>query len=402
MRFLLLTSGDVERNPGPPESDKNKCPCEEEINRRNVLLLACAKCNQKWHLQCVGLEDITEKGILKKLKNWNCFFCYEPPQKVKDKQLAEKQENEEIDEENPIKGIYRKMNEMSEKITLLSKKVEDKGEEKTTYSKVASRQLGNNLNKLVHQLNQEKIESHGEDEKVKQGRTIVVKRYENKNIRNSGDVRKEVNKEFPGSVIRNARTTAGGSIILEFDDADTANKVVANWKETMFGGNKGVMKGNKPRTAGIIKHVYTDNSEEEIKQQINGKYPNSKVELFKKENRFTGVIKVSFDSEEELKDAIDNRIAIGRQRYMVETYIFKPRVIKCNYCQKFSHVSRLCRSQHPVCGKCKSNQHETESCTAHSDDYSCYHCDGNHQTGDKECTVMKEKEEAIRHRLHNV
>ena len=64
-RFLLLICGDIESNPGP-EFDKNKCPCDEDIGRRevNVNYLLCAKCNQKWHLQCAGLDDITEKSVI--------------------------------------------------------------------------------------------------------------------------------------------------------------------------------------------------------------------------------------------------------------------------------------------------------------------------------------------------
>ena len=42
-RFLLLISGDIESNPGP-EFDKEKCPCEEEINKRNVLFVTCMTC----------------------------------------------------------------------------------------------------------------------------------------------------------------------------------------------------------------------------------------------------------------------------------------------------------------------------------------------------------------------
>ena len=97
---------------------------------------------------------------------------------------------------------------------------------------------------------------------------MVVKRYTDKNIRNSQDVRKELKKEFPGAAVRDARTTPGGSIVVEFNDADTAKKVKTDWKENLFGGNKGVMIGNQPKTAGIVKHVITDYSEQEIKDEL--------------------------------------------------------------------------------------------------------------------------------------
>ena len=157
-----------------------------------------------------------------------------------------------------------------------------------------------------------------------------------------------------------------------------------------------MMRGSKPSKAAIIKHVYTDHSNEDIKKEITGQYPNCEVDLFMKSDRFTGTMKVSFSKEEEYKDVMENRIKIFRQRYVVEPYIFKSRVIKCNYCQKLSHVERLCRSENPVCGKCTSTDHETKDCEAAPEDYKCYHCKGNHETGHKECRVMKEKETAIK------
>ena len=318
---------------------------------------------------------------------------------MKDKIDEEKQEEEEINEANPILGIYKKMKEMNEKIEMLSKKVEEKPN--LTYSQAASKQIGNNLNKLVSHLNREKNEANPEEEKAKQKRTIVVREYSDKNIKSSGDVRKQVNEAFPGAVIRNARTTAGGSILLELDDEGTANNVAENWNDTLFGGNKGIMRGNKPRNAGIIKHVYTDRTETEIEEEITSKYQNSEVEFFKKAKKFTGTVKVKFSSEEDLNDAIHNRINIFRQKHIVEKYIFKPRVIMCRHCQKYGHIERLCRTDRPVCGKCKSREHETNDCVVEERQYKCIHCDGNHHTGHTSCLIHQAKEEEIKSRFQD-
>ena len=357
--------------------------CSKKVDSKQ-LGVRCAGCSHHFHNKCTG-SPVT-------LAIWNtiiatphwvkvfCPRCMDATQKTEDDLQEMKQDIEEI----------------KEKVT------HAKSYSNVISNTAASKQLHNNLNNLVNTLHREKTQSNPAEEKLKQDRTIIVKRYSDKNIRNSGDVRKEVNKEFPGSVIRNARTTAGGSIVLEFDDTDTANNVANSWKNTMFGGNKGVMRGSKPSKAAIIKHVYTDHSDEDIKKEITGQYPNCEVDLFMKSDRFTGTMKVSFSKEEEYKDVMDNRIKIFRQRYVVEPYIFKPRVIKCNYCQKLSHVERLCRSENPVCGKCTSTDHETKDCEAAPEDYKCYHCNGNHETGHKECRVIKEKEAAIKSRFHNV
>ena len=162
------------------------------------------------------------------------------------------------------------------------------------------------------------------------------------------------------------------------------------------------MVGNKPKTIGIIKHIHKGTSEDEIIEEINERYPRAEIDFFKRNDRFTGTIKIKFEKEEELQEAIENCIVIFNHRYIVEPYIFKPRVIKCHKCQIYGHLSRLCRSNRTVCGKCKSEEHETKACTVTSENYQCFHCDGNHQAGDKECNIFKEKEAIIKNRFHNV
>ena len=68
----------------------------------------------------------------------------------------------------------------------------------------------------------------------------------------------------------------------------------------------------------------------------------------------------------------------------------KPRVYKCNNCQKFGHIARICRAATPKWGKC-GNSHATTSCTATEKSYKCCHCNRNHETGNQECNVMKSK-----------
>ena len=122
-------------------------------------------------------------------------------------------------------------------------------------------------------------------------------------------------------------------------------------------------------------------------------YPDVEFELFKREGEFTGMIKVSFKDEAQLKSVIANKFNLCNRRYITEQFIHKPRVIKCNTCQRFGHVSRLCRSKNnPVCGKCSVEGHETKDCSANAAEYKCFHCGENdHITGSYNCSVVKEK-----------
>ena len=147
--------------------------------------------------------------------------------------------------------------------------------------------------------------------------------------------------------------------------------------------------------------MYSDETEADIKQDLMTKYKINEVEFFKKDERFIGTIKVTFEDKDSLKISIENRISIFDQRYIVETYKPKPRVVKCNYCQKFGHVIRLCRSSHPICGKCNSKDHETKNCEASPDQHKCVHCYKEHVTEHQDCEVWKEKYENILRRLHD-
>ena len=220
----------------------------------------------------------------------------------------------------------------------------------------------------------------------------IVRKPKDVAIRNSKALRKAFNQHYPNTLLKHARISAGGSYVLEFDKAEDINPVVNSWDNTFFGGNSGIVKVNEKNCIGMVKYVYDDISEDEITRNINQNYPGTKHELFKKNDEFTGMIKVTFNNETDLKAAIVNRFKIKSRYYMVESFKHKPRVIKCNTCQRFGHVSRLCRAkENPICGKC-TNNHETNDCTADVSEHKCYHCSKtDHITGSYSCEKMKEK-----------
>ena len=156
---------------------------------------------------------------------------------------------------------------------------------------------------------------------------VIVRKYMDKNIRNSGDIRKLVNKDFPGVAVRNARTTVSGSILLEFEDKATAENVIERWKPEVFGGNSGIVKLKQEEASGIIKYVYTDRSEEQLTEEVKNKYPDTRIELFKKNQKFTGTIKVIFKSVEDRDNAVAEVVKLFEHRYIMENYHSKPRLI---------------------------------------------------------------------------
>ena len=266
-----------------------------------------------------------------------------------------------------------------------------------------------NLNKKVHETNQilkdqirRKDAESPEDAAEKKNRTRIVLQPKDVSIKNSRDLRKEFSKYFADAIVKNARISAGGSYVFEFEDEETAINVTENWKNEYFKGNARITKITDKNCTGIVKYVYADISEDTIDREIKRNYEGATYELFKKNNEFTGSIKVNFKDEATLKTVVQNKFSLDGRKYQTEVFKHKPKVIKCNTCQRFGHISRLCRAKDkPVCGKCSTEGHESRDCTAAAEEYKCFHCGSSeHITGSYNCEIVKEKLLEINNR-HN-
>ena len=383
LSFLLIIAGDIEENPGP--TDLNKCPCKENTREQNH---KCSECKQAWHVTCIGLNGITE-GALSKLKSWKCVLCNTLPVDIQSK-------FEERIKENilPIKELIEKVEQnILEKIEEI-KETRTNDAEGITYKDILVKDLEkkvNETNRLMRNQLRQNDDNKNEQENDKLKR--IVLKPKDIAIRNSRDLRKKFNQYYPDVFLKHARISAGGSYVFEFEEEEAANQLEQDWSENHFAGNSGLVKLNDRNRTGLVKFVYDDIQEEQIENDIKTNYPEVKYELFKKEEQFTGMIKVIFMSEADLKQAIANKFTISHRKYYVEEFKRKPRVIKCNVCQRLGHVSRLCRSKdNPRCGKCSQEGHETKDCNAEPADHKCFHCSKtDHITGSYSCHIIKEK-----------
>ena len=385
-RFLLILSGDIEKNPGPENTELNICPCKQRVNCKSI---KCTECKQIWHSKCVALGDLTP-GAMEKL-SWVCVLCMEYPEAIKKKLKA----SLGITESNQSDSVLLdKLNKMEE--NLISKISENQlSQEKATspqYKEAAIKNLQKSVhdtNKLVRNQLHPKEDREKEKKEINKKTRVVLKPMDIE-IRNSKDLRKQFNKYFPRVYVEHAFITAGGSYIFQFENEEMANQIQQKWDNTYFKGNSGLVNIKERNCTGIVKYVY-DLEEDEIKNEIEQNYPNTEVEFFRKNDEFTGMLKVTFKDENELKKAIAEKFTLYHRKYITEEFVHKPRVIKCNTCQVFGHVSRLCRSKKTVCGKCCEN-HETKDCTSPPSEYKCFHCNKtDHITGSHKCEKIKEK-----------
>ena len=247
-----------------------------------------------------------------------------------------------------LKQIEKKVTTTANKVGFVVDQLEELTS-KPSYSDVANKNVNRENNQrlpknLVQSLTDITKASRENLNAEKLKRTRVVARPGNTQIRTSRDIRREFNKNHKEIVIKHCRLTASGSLFFEFDNEDVAKRVHANWSLAYFGGNSGMRTPGESNTTGIIKHVYDDLSEDEMKNGLMNNYEEDieSCEFLKRrsDNSFMGLIKVVFKSREKLQAAIADRIKLGDQRYIVEEYKWKSRVIKCNKCQSWGHIHR--------------------------------------------------------------
>ena len=352
--------------------------CTKKVDTKQVGV-RCSACTQYFHNKCTSSP--VSQGVWNSIvatPDWVKVFCPKCMDATKKT-------------ENHMKELKENMEEIKEKVT-----------HPKSYSNVlATKQLENsvkNTQAMVKNLANRKENTNEGDVKERNDRTRIIRKPLDKEIRHSSNIRKLFNKEFPAVVIRSCRTTAAGSILIEFDSSTDAEDIQVRWKKDFFGGNQGMEKMERGMSTGIIKHVYLDDDEDEeaVAANIEENYPGATAELFKRpDDTFMGTIKVKFSDTEQMNKAKNERFTLFRHRYYMETYQPKARVINCKRCQKFGHIVRLCRSRKPKCGNCCSEEHETKDCEVEEINFKCAHCGGNHSTGNRKCEVWKSKEEEL-------
>ncbi|KAL5265903.1 hypothetical protein ACHWQZ_G006532 [Mnemiopsis leidyi] len=291
-----------------------------------------------------------------------------------------------------LKRVEKKVDIMVENIGSVESKITNVS--KAPYNTVAAKGIKKDAiipSRVLDSLKSISRAKEDLDNAERSKRTRVVIKPEDVTIRTSRDIRRAFNKHYSGMVIKHCRLTASGSIMFEFDDEDTAKQVQSTWLTTYFGGNKGMKVPGDFNTTAMVKHVYDDHDKEAMKKDILENYTAVTSCDFQKrrsDQSFNGMIKLEFSSREAMMDVVKNKIRFCNQRYIVEEFKRKSRVIKCSKCQGWGHIHRYCKNP-PKCGKCAEN-HESKSCTITSG-FKCAHCKKDHQAGSFDCAVYKEK-----------
>ena len=355
--------------------------CGKNVDKKDIGFRCCS-CTEFFHNRCTS-SPLPNKAFdtIATTPAWIKVFC---PKCV----AATNRSAESLQE------IKQGMDELKSKVDVNSK------ETSRSYSKVTEvkRDIDTSMNRLAKSLVRPKNQNSEQEMREENDRTRLIKKPLDSRVKERDFIFKTLNNEYPGKLIRRCRTTAAGSIIVEFENGAAAQEVEDNWRITLFGGNSGIIKINQQKSTGIVKHIYQNLSQEQIIAEIEKTYPNSKYDFFQHDGNFTGTLKITFKDENTLTSAKFTGLGINLQKYAVEDYKYKPKVIKCNRCQKFGHIERLCNSETPKCAKCATEGHKTDDCVVESANYKCAHCSQNHITGSKICEVIRNKESQLANR----
>ena len=94
---LLILSGDIEMNPGPPQT-ASKVICESCVRTiaKNITPVACSNCEGLFHRKCSGITVTFHKKILQNESSYVCLDCYNNALPFPEHDFAELYEDEEV------------------------------------------------------------------------------------------------------------------------------------------------------------------------------------------------------------------------------------------------------------------------------------------------------------------
>lgn len=101
--------------------------------------------------------------------------------------------------------------------------------------------------------------------------------------------------------------------MIQLSSVEDVRKVVKDWNEDSFSGSNArtTIKHDNNNNTGMVKGVPLDIEDEVIQQAFESKYAGSKIARLSREGQKLHTVKVKFNDEKSLSDAIQNGITIA-------------------------------------------------------------------------------------------
>lgn len=172
---------------------------------------------------------------------------------------------------------------------------------------------------------------------------------------------------------------------IVFKQATDANDLLSNVLALEKIGIKAFIPSAFVEKVGVIQHVSTELSNEELFRKLSGENEIVAVRRFMKkvdgEMEPLKTVTVTF-----VTDVLPQCVYLDHWRMPVNTYV--PPVMQCYRCMKFNHTAKVCKNQQ-VCSVC-SGDHQYKDCT-NEDNIKCSNCGGAHLAISKMCPVKMQR-----------
>ena len=228
---------------------------------------------------------------------------------------------------------------------------------------------------------------------------VLDKIQNNDEIKSDDCIRRIIGKDKNIVIDRISRAHTG-QIFVQLSDPEAVDKVITNWDPKTF-GHSTVYRSKKPqRRYGVLKGIPLNLSDDEIKDDLTDLgFIDTVVDRILQQHKPTRAVKVRFQSEDDLRQAIRSNVVIQHLTTRVELLSVSPRVTQCFNCQKFGHIADKCRLP-KACIKCSKPYDEShEEC---NNAERCVNCQGNHASIYKQCPKFIERFNLQKQKMDNL
>lgn len=183
------------------------------------------------------------------------------------------------------------------------------------------------------------------------------------------------------------KVTGRHKVKIIFSNKETANMII-NDKNLVIENLKSYIPDQFVQRIGIVKHLDTDLTEEEMVENFECKnnikvksicrfFKNTKDDYNKDKKIALTTVKITFEGQ-----MLPDEIEIYNVKRKVFPYLFT--VTQCFSCCRFGHTKKNCKNKRKNCINCGEEAHTegTEKCKNVS---KCVNCKASHRSTDKEC-----------------
>lgn len=242
------------------------------------------------------------------------------------------------------------------------------------------------------------LKIYSKKSKLDPDNTFVISGVKNSEILKSGvKIRAEISKHFPRIKINKAFSSPTGKIYVQLSNSHDILNVLSTWKSNFLGDNTTCHKLGS-NIIGIAKNVSREITDETLQSEIEKQFPDSTVHRMKKDNRPLNTIKITFNSNTQLSEAMKSGLNVEYLHLSVEEY--QPQTsepLRCFKCQQFHKCTSFICKNSPKCGYCASSDYKYSDCPHKSNESlaKCVNCNLNHPSNSKSCRIYLDKKELL-------